>query len=149
MVGRDFKRSPSLSTKGKSTIAVRVQRYLCPAWLWRPLMPNSNASLGNLLFSLEKATSTPNLNFCNLRPLLLIVLVMDRENAPTCWEAAPLNLPFWRWPLTRQLIQPFLLRSHKLWLKDWAGSLSSWGHPIGLGSAGRAQRSSRRLSNAK
>lgn len=93
MVGRDFKWSPSLSTKGESTTPVTVQRYLCPAWLQRPPMPNSTASLGNLLFSLEKTASTPNLNFCSFHPLLRIVLAMDQENTSACWEAAPLNLP--------------------------------------------------------
>ena len=57
-------------------------------------MPNSTTSLGNLLFSLEKAALTPNLNFYNLHPLFLIVLATDQENTPMCWEAAPLNLPF-------------------------------------------------------
>lgn len=33
MVGRDFKWSPSLSTKGESSIPVTVQSYVHPAWL--------------------------------------------------------------------------------------------------------------------
>lgn len=39
-VGRDFRWSPGLTTKGESIRPVTVQRYLCSAWLWKPLMPN-------------------------------------------------------------------------------------------------------------
>lgn len=63
-----------------------------------PPRPNSTASLGNLLFSLEKTALTLNANFWNLCSLLLIVLVADWENTPMRWEVAPLNLSFWRQP---------------------------------------------------
>lgn len=77
----------------------------------------TTASMGNLLFSLEKTASTPSLKFCDLHPLLP-VLAMHREDMSMGREVAPINHPIWTWPLTSQSMQAFLLRSHEPWPKD-------------------------------
>lgn len=123
--------------QGRINYTVTVQTALPSLAVKTP-----DASLRNLHCSPEKTTSTPTLNLCSLHPILLIALVMDRENTSTCWEAAPLTciLPSGDDSSPGTSPSPSSLE---------ARALASLGHRTGGGSAGRAQRSSRGLSNTR